>query len=207
MDGAAGAGCGRARDLLGDYLEDRLPAVERGDVRLHLAACRACRREAAARDPLQILAPLSVDELPERYRDGFWAEIQAKLPAPPGNVIGVASWRAPWTRHPARAALLVGAAAAALVAVLLVPRLLDRRAAEPPATIAQSGAGIPFGQMAMEASRRAPQPVEQVRTPGARPVQVYSMKYYLASAASGGPALPSPPVTELVLIVDEGLDL
>lgn len=202
-----GAGCDRVRDLLADYLEDRLQAAERGAVRLHLAACRACRREAAARDPLQILAPLSVDELPERYREGFWAEIQAKLPERPGHAIGVASRRAQWTRQPARTALLMGAAAAALLAALLVPRLFDRRAAEPPATIAQAGAGIPFGQMAMEASRRAPQTVEQVRTPGARQVQVYSMKYYLASASSGGPARPSPPVTELVLIVDEGLDL
>ncbi len=51
--------CDEFRSSLKGYLDDVLPADERGHWRLHLGDCRECREWAGARDPALLFAALS----------------------------------------------------------------------------------------------------------------------------------------------------
>jgi hypothetical protein len=90
-------------DLLPDYINATLSATERERVRMHLAACAACRDELAlwqgiAGATRERLATLAVEPPSLALLDGVWAQIDAPAPiyrrAPEGAAyIARATWR------------------------------------------------------------------------------------------------------------------
>jgi anti-sigma factor RsiW len=184
--------CASVRERLAAYVDGELDAATHGAVRDHAAACAACREALVEADPLMIFADLSAQTRPAAAWDGFWEGIQAALPE---------AARAPARRSAAprlRATAVLAAAAALLILVaayVLTARTPSGEA--PPAVVALARPELPAGMP-------LPQTVEQVNTPGERPVQVFSMAY---GADSGVPASEPGQVTELVLIVDAGLEL
>ncbi len=196
--------CDRVGAYLESYLLDQVPPPERRGMRLHIHQCPACFEKVTSRDPLQLFAPLADECVPPATWEGFWPAIADEIARRPAGarVPGFLRWLAPSAWTPLRAAAVVGAAAL-LFAVPLVMRalLVDRPAAVEPPVVA---ALVPQSEGA--AAEPLPQTVEQVRTPDSRTVQVFSMKYEQGASpatGSGGQA----PVTELVLIVDSGIDL
>ena len=184
--------CASVRERLAAYLDGDLDPAAHGAVREHTAGCQSCREALRQADPLMIFADLSEQSRPAASWDGFWEGIQTALPrAPQAPARSAGSQR--------RVAAVLAAAAALLVlasAYILTARLQPGEA--PPAVVAMARPAVPAGTP-------LPQTVEQVNTPGARPVQVFSMAY--DPGASESPAAGEAPVTELVLIVDAGLEL
>lgn len=163
-------------------------------MRLHIHACADCHARVLARDPLQLFAPLADEERDDAFWAGFWPAVRADLHAAESES---RSWRARLLR-PAFA----WAASAALLLVAAFALLRTWHAA--PAPLAPEGSA-PIARSAPEGWHKvlpsagkvgepAPQTLEEVRSPSAK---VLSMKVYGADQA----------VTEVVLIVDEGIKL
>jgi len=184
--------CASVRERLAAYLDGDLDPAAHGAVREHTAGCQSCREALRQADPLMIFADLSEQSRPAASWDGFWEGIQTALPrAPQAPARSAGSQRR-------RVAAVLAAAAALLVlasAYILTARLQPAEA--PPAVVAMARPAVPAGTP-------LPQTVEQVNTPGARPVQVFSMAY---GSEAESPAGEAGQVTELVLIVDAGLEL
>jgi hypothetical protein len=205
--------CAWVAARLEPWIAGDLEAAAHGAVREHLAACAACRAALRQAEPLMIFTELNDRPRPAAAWDGFWEGIQEALPARPA---------APPRFAPRRQAAMWLAAAAAIV-LLVAGWVLTSGLRTPdadgghPAPLNVAGAGshapvtVPPVQALLAAGVPLPQTVEQVNTPGARPVQVFSMAYRPGSAAEpSGPAGDAPAageVTELVLIVDAGLEL
>jgi anti-sigma factor RsiW len=186
--------CGRVRAFLDSYLQGQVPPPERRAMRLHIHACPDCHAQVLSRDPLQLFAPLADEERDDAFWAGFWPAIRADIHAAERES---RSWRArlmrPGLAWAASAAFLLVAAAALLHPWRPAPL-------SPPATggatMARTG---PEGWHAVLPSagivgEPVPQTLEEVRSPSAK---VLSMKVYGADQA----------VTEVVLIVDEGIKL
>jgi len=196
--------CDRVGAYLESYLLDQVPPPERRGMRLHIHRCPDCFQKVISRDPLQLFAPLADQEPPAPTWDGFWPAIEAEIARRPAQdrVPGFVRWLAPSAWTPLRAAAVVTAAALLFAVPLVMRALLTGRpdAVQPPVVAAQPPvAGAPG------ATEPMPQTVEQVRTPDSRTVQVFSMSYGQGASTAG--AGGEPPVTELVLIVDAGIDL
>jgi len=201
--------CERVNAYLESYLLDQVPPPERRGMRLHIHRCPVCFEKVTSRDPLALFAPLADEERPEAFWDGFWEEVS-------DGIRGQEESRrraVRIVRPAAAAALLLIAGAAALI---LGPRLLTEKTPSPASRLVQ---GTPAGpeetrelqrvtaDPVAEAGGPLPQTVELVRTEDSRDVQVYSMQYRHRSG-EGRPSHGSPQgLTELVLIVDAGLEL
>ncbi|MBI3449122.1 MAG: zf-HC2 domain-containing protein [Acidobacteria bacterium] len=180
--------CERVRAFLESYLEGQVPPPERRAMRLHIHACEACRSRVIARDPLQMFAPLADEERPDEFWAGFWPAVRADIHAAEAEA---RSWRArllrPAIAWSAAAALLVVAAVAVVRPWRATPASRDfREAAAPDWRRVLPSAGQP--------GEPVPATLEDVRSPSAR---VLTMKVYGRDEA----------VTEVVLIVDEGINL
>jgi len=193
--------CARVGSYLESYLLDQVPPPERRGMRLHIHQCPACFDAVTSRDPLQLFAPLADEDVFPDGWEGFWPEIErgiASHPAP-RRFPRPLRWLDPAAWTPARAAAVIAAAAAVFAFPLLMKALLTDR---PPEVVSPPV----VASLATDTGTPLPQTVERVLTPDSRTVQVFSMKYDqgpVRDAAAGGEA----PVTELVLIVDAGLDL
>jgi len=210
--------CGRVALSLPAYHRDDLPPEERRLVRRHIHECPACFAKAVASDPAEILAPLAEEDSsarPDPFWDGFWPAIQEGIARegdrgrfrPPAR-------KAPITRR-AAALLVLGAAAAAIVFVMVGAPWRARMPAAMPAggspalvgmadeAATASGSGQPA---TFHEGRPLPPTVELVRTPDPATARIFSMTYY-EEPAPGAPAGSSPRATELVLIVDAGIEL
>lgn len=187
--------CDRVNSYLESYLLDQVPPPERRGMRLHIHRCPDCYRKVTERDPLQLFAPLADEERGEAAWEGFWPAIQE----------GIARERTGGSARRAwlRVAALV--AAVALLGVLGGLYLIPRESNVPHASRTEPA---PAPSALAAAAQPLPQTVERVRTAGSREVQVYSMNVYDRPAAdpNGGGATPGQ-LTELVLIVDPGIDL
>lgn len=177
--------CAGVMASIEDYLEDRLAPADKAAVRAHVHSCPACFERVVDRDPIQLFAPLAGDS-PGADRPGFW---DGFWPGIRDSIDGAAARRRTWLR--AAAAILAVAGAAAILALL--PGLMDRgkgdAPVEPPEVVA--------------AAEPLPPTVERVVSPDSGDVQIYSMTYYQDPETSGA----APEATELILIVDAGLDL
>ncbi len=213
--------CGRVALSLPAYHRDDLPPEERRLIRRHIHECPACFAKAVASDPAEILAPLAEEDSsarPDPFWDGFWPAIQEGI-AREGDRgrFRAPNRQAPITRR--AAALLVLAAAAAAIVFVMVgapgwPRM-PRAPMAPPAggssalvgmadeIATASGSGQP---VIFHEGRPLPPTVELVRTPDPANARIFSMTYY-EDPAPGAPAGSSPRATELVLIVDAGIEL
>ena len=195
---ASSPGCSRFATGLEAYLDDRLAPREREAMRRHIAACAGCRFLAIEREPLQMFTLLAGQEAGPAVAEGFWGGVAdgiARTPRPAPAVRTGPAWRA--TPAACAASLIIMIAAAILIPIPGARIPTDR---EPTGRVAVAGRGA-----ASAASRPRPQTVEQVRTPEARDVQVYSMTWF---DADGVPRAGAPgEVAELVLIVDAGLEL
>jgi anti-sigma factor RsiW len=96
-------------DRLGAYLAGRLAALEADEVRLHLSSCAACSEECALLEEARALAPPAAAEV----RPWFAARVAARAAEQQPRPVGRPWWR--W-------AFAGGAAAAAVLAIVLVPR-------------------------------------------------------------------------------------
>jgi hypothetical protein len=216
--------CAWVIERLEPYIAGDLDADAHAAARGHLATCASCREAMRQADPLMIFADLADRPRPAAAWDGFWEGIQAALPdhadrtavSPPAR-----THRAP-RRHAA-----VWLAAAAAIVLLVAAYVLTARfqgfetdpGAGPAPLVASAqrpaGAGAQGTESSVQALLAAgmplPQTVERVNTPGARQVQVFSMAYRPGAGVEPAGAADDRPapeqVTELVLIVDAGLDL
>ncbi len=202
--------CARIDARLEPYLQDQVPPHERRGMRRHIQACPVCFDKVVARDPVQLFAPLADEEFGDLGGSGargsafwsrFWPGIEAAIQRPPA--LRGARRSGPAARY-VRGAL---AAAVLVAAGLTIARLV------PPSPPAAPAPGVVRPQVAGVApaappSRPAPLPqtVERVRGARADEVQIYSMKY-VQEPPVGRPADGEAQVTELVLIVDAGLEL
>jgi len=217
--------CGRVALSLQAYLRDDLPAEKRRLVRRHIHECPSCFAKAVASDPAEIFAPLAEvdspakpDAKPDPFWDGFWPAIQEGI-AREGDRgrFRPRARQAPITRR-AAALLVLAAAAAAIVFVMVGAPWPARPPVAPPAGGPSALVGMPglagevatasgSGQPAIiHEGRPLPPTVELVRTPDPANARIFSMTYY-EEPAPGAPAGSSPRATELVLIVDAGIEL
>jgi len=117
--------CGACRARLKDWTREGMTDADRRAAAAHLAACDACRREAAALDPALLFTTLRGGALPERFWDGFDRELRARIaaeaarPAPARAAARLAAFAAgvrnavAWAPNPA-----IWAAPAVMVLVL-----------------------------------------------------------------------------------------
>jgi len=169
-----------------------LDAAAHAAVKEHLDACAGCRQALIERDPLHLFAGLAGAARPAEAWDGFWEGIREGIRR---DQLAVRRRRSiGW-----RTAAGVAAALVLLVAtlVLLGRSWPPQEPSGPPVVAASVMPPLPGAPL--------PQTVEQVRTPDSRPVQIFSMAYETGPADAGGGA--DAPATELVLIVDAGLEL
>jgi anti-sigma factor RsiW len=207
--------CGRVALSLQAYLRDDLPAEKRRLVRRHIHECPSCFAKAVASDPAEIFAPLAEGHSlakPDPFWDGFWPAIQEGIAREGvrGRFRPPARW-APITR---RAAALVALAAAAAAIVFVMVGAPWR--ARVPAAMPAVGSSAPVDEVATASGsgqhaifhegRPLPPTVELMRTPDPANARIFSMTYY-EEPAPGAPAGASPRATELVLIVDAGIEL
>ena len=190
--------CERVNSYLESYLLDRVPPPERRGMRLHIHRCPDCFRKVAERDPLQLFAPLADEERGEQGGEGFWPAIR--------EGIAREESRRSARRIRMRVAAILAAVAAlgVLGAIYLIPRQTQAPIVAEKDTPAATAPAPPT--VAARAAEPFPQTVERVRTAGGREVQVYSMNVYDQPSAIGGPSARGQ-LTELVLIVDAGIDL
>ena len=187
--------CTRVGDYLESYLLDQVPPPERRGMRLHIHGCPDCFEKVTARDPLQLFAPLGDQTRPGDAWDDFWPAVRDEMGERARSV---------WT--PGRLALAAAAVVLLIGAAIVAPRLVVRNG-QPETTIAMAREGTvaaPVAGVASPVGSPIPQTVEQVRTPDSRDVQIYSMYYYEDDTST---TAAESRVTELVLIVDEGLEL
>jgi anti-sigma factor RsiW len=183
--------CERVHSHLDAYLLDQVPPPERRAMRLHIQRCPACFARITERDPLQLFASLADQDRAPQAWEGFDSAIREGIQRDESR----RATRRVWVRA---AAVVAAVAAIGLAGSRLVPH---RQA---PGTVAvQERIADPFihPDQRRAAGVPLPQTVERVRTSGSREVQVFSMNYYDQSGAGPGH------LTELVLIVDAGLDL
>ncbi len=193
-------GCSWIRSHLEEYLEDRVSAADRREARRHMEGCRDCFELVLTREPLELFAPLANEQVRYESRDDFWPAIREAINAAPAGASRRAWWPVAGTLRRAAAVVL---AVAALGAAAGLGLLAPRQTPQAPETIAEAP---PVAPEAAGEARPLPPTVEQVRTPGSREVQVYSMQYH-QEQEPGAPVDAAARVTELVLIVDAGLDL
>lgn len=174
--------CARVTASIEDYLEDRLAPGDRAAIRRHVASCPSCFERVVTRDPIQLFAPLA-DESPGEGRPGFWIGF---WPGISEAIDRDASRRGTWLR----AAAVVLAVAGTIAILTLLPGPPERRQADAPV--------VTPGVVAE--AEPLPPTIERVVSPDSGDVQIYSMTYY-EDPAAGDEA------TELILIVDAGLDL
>jgi anti-sigma factor RsiW len=116
--------CQHIQDLLTGYVSDELAPLERAIVDDHLAGCAACQDELAfARDLAQAVAATPPVACPDRVTAAIDAAIDAENGTRPARRWSRRHWLAP---PPARAMGTAAVLAAAVLAVVLLPR--------PPAT-------------------------------------------------------------------------
>lgn len=204
--------CREARDLAPLYHSsgegsEEIGVEERRALRYHLQGCDACRSEAWEREPLMVFAPLAdhgmdpgvsgAHGIDDARWDGFWEGILTEITAEPRSE-HEARDEGSRTARSRRFHRGWMAAAAALMAVLAGATLMAPGPEAP-------SAGRPVASHDADTGESVPMPqtVEQVRTTDAREVQIYSMTYYQGAE----PGETGRPATELVLIVDAGLDL
>jgi hypothetical protein len=186
--------CDQCAGLLEDYIAGDLDRARHASVRSHLDGCASCREALVEADPLQMFAALGSERRQAGQWDGFWDGVREEIGAPRRPARGT---------RPRRVAAWWAAAAAVVVMAggyFIAPRLPSR-----PPTVQTPIAAVPADITLSPAGTPRPQTVEQVRTSDARPVQVFSMAY--DPGAGEAPAAGEAPVTELVLIVDAGLEL
>ncbi|MGH9869885.1 MAG: zf-HC2 domain-containing protein [Candidatus Polarisedimenticolia bacterium] len=169
------------------WTDGDLDAAAHADVQRHLDGCPACREALLERDPLQMFAGLATEARPAEAWDGFWEGIRDgirgdELAARRRRPVG---WRT------------AASVAAALVLLVAAFFLMGRPEQKTPHLPMVAAAGLPA-----PAGSPRPQTVEQVLTSDSRPVQIFSMAYEPGAAGAGADA-----PTELVLIVDAGLEL
>jgi hypothetical protein len=162
-------------------------------MRLHIHACPACHQRVVGADPLQIFAPLADEDRDDAFWAGFWPAVRADIHAAQGDS---RSWR---TRL-LRPAFAWGAAAAFLLVAALAVARTWRDSAPPRALAPRSAASASLQEWhrVLPSAGTVGEPtlptLQEVRSPSAK---VLSMKVYGADQA----------VTEMVLIVDEGIRL
>jgi hypothetical protein len=184
--------CRRVRDYLDSYLQGQVPPPEARAMRLHFHACPDCQPLVLARDPVQLFSALSDEGRSEEFWVGFWPAVRAAIHA---AEVEEGSWRARLFRP----AYAWGAAAAMLLLAVLA-LLGPWQAPSPPAQEAPAvlQAASDGWQEVLPSAGRIGEPslptVEEVRSPSAK---VLSMKVFGEGEA----------VTEVVLIVDEGIQL
>jgi len=197
--------CERVNAYLESYLLGQIPPPERRGMRLHIHRCDVCFAKVTERDPLQLFAPLAEQERAPQNWAGFEERILAAIhereSATSHSFLRRRFMRVRLT--PARAAVGLLALAAMVAAILVLPRLMTEKALAPaPMVAGATGTAEP----PQSSGDPLPQTVEQVRTADSRPVQVYSMAWAAHDDGENTGAAESS-VTELVLIVDAGIDL
>ena len=192
--------CERVGSYIDSYLLGQVPPPERRGMRQHIHGCEACFAKVAARDPLQLFAPLADQTQPDEFWEGFWPAISEGIVRHEAGRQSRHFWNA--RRVWMRAAVVALAVAGVAAALILAPRIMTKPAA------VVSSLPVPSAPISEASVNPAPPPmpetVEQVRTEGQRDVQVYTMSYTKDSLQSSRGAAP---VAELVLIVDKGLKL
>jgi len=182
--------CERVRAFLDSYLQGQVPPPERRAMRLHIHACADCHSRVLHADPLQLFAPLADEERDDAFWAGFWPAIRADIhaAAAPSD-----SW---WSGL--RGARLAWGAAAALLIVAALALARPWRAVEAPVHPGPVASASPEWHDVLPSIGTVGEPLpptlEAVRSPSAK---VLSMKVYGQDSA----------VTEVVLIVDEGIKL
>ena len=185
--------CDRVSALLESYLQGEVPPPERRAMRLHIHSCAECHAKVVARDPLQIFAPLSDEERGEEFWAGFWPAIRADIHAAEAESRSIWSWlRRPAFAWGAATVMMIVAAVAVMRGGRTAPTVVATSAG--PAARAVTDAWMDVLPSAGRPGDPTPPTVEDVRSPSAK---VLTMKVYGADQA----------VTEVVLIVDEGLNL
>ncbi|HET6372865.1 MAG TPA: hypothetical protein VFG76_06135 [Candidatus Polarisedimenticolia bacterium] len=190
---------------LHDCLSDRLSPEDQRAFWRHTGSCPSCLELVMAKDPSHLFGVLSLEEngepLPggEEFWRGFWPAIEEGIRSAPAG-------SAP--RPARRAAVAVLAVAAGLAGLLLILPRLTQQAPAPAPDAPPIAASVPAAAPPIFQAAGGPWPptVEQVRTDPSRDVQVYSMTYYQPSSPDA-PAGQAQQATDLILIVDAGLDL
>jgi len=185
--------CDRVRAFLDSYLQGQVPPPERRAMRLHIHACSGCHERVLERDPLQVFASLADEDRDDAFWAGFWPAVRADIHAAQSDA---RSWR---TRLLRPAFAWSAAAAFLLVAALAVARTWRDPDPRPalPAGVGRAASLREWHTILPSAGtvgEPAPPTLEDVRSPSAK---VLSVKVYGADQA----------VTEMVLIVDEGIKL
>lgn len=187
--------CDRVNGYLESYLMGQVPPPERRGMRLHIHGCPSCFEKVMARDPILLLAPLADEERPEEFWDGFWPAIRA----------GIEQSGVDDRRRRGRVVFLRVAAAIVLF-VAAAGIFVGTRWGTPgrsPAVIGPAVERIAAPAVIPEGAEPLPQTVELVRSGAPGQVQVYSMEY----VQDAGDAEVAGRLTELVLIVDAGIEL
>ncbi|HXI02982.1 MAG TPA: zf-HC2 domain-containing protein, partial [Candidatus Saccharimonadales bacterium] len=65
--------CERVRAYLDSFLEGQVPPPEARAIRLHFLRCEACYGRIVGREPLQLFAPLALDE--DSHDEAFWNDL------------------------------------------------------------------------------------------------------------------------------------
>lgn len=157
--------CERIRKLIGGYLYDELPAVERGRLELHLQHCRTCRDEVEATRSLLRRIPIGPEKMPAEAQQRVLRSVQDRL---------VAEARGPRLR-PLGRRILIGAAAAAIgvLAVFHLPLKQGIKPGHHPGQIASSqrapAAQAPRAERQVNRPQEAPLPAPALESPLARP--------------------------------------
>jgi len=166
-----------------------------------------------------IFAPLAEEDFsakPAAFWDGFWPAIQEGIAREQdrGRFLPPARRAAPRVRMPRRfATLLALAAAAAAIVFVMVGAPWRARAPQAPTAPSSAGPAVevattsgPDQPAQVNEGSPLPPTVESVRTPDPTNARIFSMTYY-DEPAPGAPPGTSPRATELVLIVDAGIEL
>ena len=145
----------------------------------HREACPRCAAAMRRADPLAAFRVLAAEERPEAAWTGLWEGVRAGIRAEGSLGLGEGLRLVrPSSRVAAAAVLVVGLG----IAALAVPRLA------PPAAPVAAAPERPFVPAALHPT------VESIESPGAR---IYEVKLFAENER----------VTEVVMIVDQGIDL